>query len=63
MKRKVTFSLVLSLFVFLTSLETSAKSNIHRWAIAVMEDNSESPTIIEYYSELEKTENKNEVKG
>ncbi|MBO4397949.1 MAG: hypothetical protein J5805_05370 [Bacteroidaceae bacterium] len=57
MKRKVTFSIVLSLFVFLTSLETSAKSNIHRWAIAVMENNSESPTIIEYYSELEKAEN------
>ena len=62
MKKKFTISMICAVLLSFISLElfaqsTIPQSNFHRWAMAVMENNSESPTIIDYYSELEKAEN------
>ena len=64
MKKKFTISMICAVLLSFISLElfaqsTIPQSNYHRCAMAVMEDNSDSPDIIGYYSELETAENGN----
>ena len=64
MKKKFTISMVCAVLLSFTSLElfaqsTIPQSNFHRWAMAVMENNSESLDVIGYCSELESAENGN----
>ena len=57
MKKKITVSIVITVLLSVIPLELSAKTAYQFWTMVVMEDNSDSPTIIDYYSELEKAEN------
>ena len=57
MRKIITISIVITVLLSVIPLELSAKTAYQFWAMVVMEDNSDSPTIIDYYSELEKAEN------
>ena len=64
MKKKITISMIFAVLLSFISLELSAQSTIqqsreHMWAMIVMENNSDSPDVIGYYSELETAENGN----
>ena len=59
MKKKITISIVIAVLLSVISLELSAKTAYQFWTMVVMEDNSDSPDIIGYYSELETAENGN----
>ena len=59
MRKKITVSTAFAVLLSIIPLEMSAKIAYHHWAMAVMENNSASPDIIGYYSELETAENGN----